>query len=115
MGYTREDIHNIVEKQREFFLSNQTLDLKFRITQLKKLRKALEDNQEKLEKALYEDLGRCDAEAYFCDIGDVIMEINECIKGFETMTDEEVNSIAILDTNDTPNIDSFVLDYMYET
>ena len=33
----------------------------------------------------------------------------------ETMTDEEVNSIAILDTNDTPNIDSFVLDYMYET
>ena len=81
MGYTREDIHNIVEKQREFFLSNQTLDLKFRITQLKKLRKALEDNQEKLEKALYEDLGRCDAEAYFCDIGDVIMEINECIKG----------------------------------
>ena len=81
MGYTREDIHNIVEKQREFFMSNQTLDLKFRKEQLKKLKNALIKNQLKLEQALHEDLGRCDAEAYFCDIGDVIMEINECIKG----------------------------------
>ncbi len=81
MGYTREDIHNIVEKQREFFMSNQTLDLKFRKEQLKKLKNALIKNTEKLEKALHEDLSRCDAEAYFCDIGDVIMEINECIKG----------------------------------
>ena len=81
MGYTREDIHNIVEKQREFFMSNKTLDLKFRKEQLKKLKNALIKNQLKLEQALHEDLGRCDAEAYFCDIGDVIMEINECIKG----------------------------------
>ena len=81
MGYTREDIHNIVEKQRDFFMSNQTLDLKFRKEQLKKLKNALIKNQLKLEQALHEDLGRCDAEAYFCDIGDVIMEINECIKG----------------------------------
>ena len=81
MGYTREDIHNIVEKQREFFMSNKTLDLKCRKEQLKKLKNALIKNQLKLEQALHEDLGRCDAEAYFCDIGDVIMEINECIKG----------------------------------
>ena len=31
--------------------------------------------------ALHEDLGRSEAEAYFCDIGDVIMEINEYIHG----------------------------------
>ena len=83
MAYTKEDIHAIVEKQREFFLTNQTLDLKFRKAQLIKLKNALIKNTEKLEKALYEDLGRCDAEAYFCDIGDVIMEINECIKGLK--------------------------------
>ena len=91
MGYTREDIHAIVEKQREFFMSNQTLDLKFRKDQLKKLKNALIKNQEKLEKALYEDLGRCDAEAYFCDIGDVIMEINECIKGLRRWAKPETH------------------------
>lgn len=83
MEYTRESIHELVLKQREFFLSNITLDVKFRILQLKRLKQALIDNSKKLEKALYEDLGRCDAEAYFCDVGDVIMEINEYIHGLK--------------------------------
>ena len=83
MEYTRESIHELVLKQRKFFMSNITLDVKFRILQLKRLRQALVDNTKKLEKALYDDLGRCDAEAYFCDIGDVIMEINEYIHGLK--------------------------------
>ncbi len=83
MSYTKEEIHSIVEKQREFFLSNQTLDIKWRKEQLVKLKEAIIKNREKLEKALYEDLGRSDVEAFFCDIGDVIMEINECIHGLK--------------------------------
>lgn len=81
MSYTKDEIHAIVERQREFFLSNQTLDIKWRKEQLAKLKEAIIKNREKLEKALYEDLGRSDVEAFFCDIGDVIMEINECIHG----------------------------------
>ena len=91
MGYTREDIHQIVEKQRKFFLTNQTLDISFRKKQLIKLKEAMIKNQEKLEKALYEDLGRSDVEAYFCDIGDVIMEINECIKGLKRWSRPETH------------------------
>ena len=91
MSYTKEDIHQIVEKQREFFLSNQTLDISFRKEQLIKLRNAISANQEALEKALYEDLGRSDAEAYFCDIGDVIMEINECIHGLKKWSKPETH------------------------
>ena len=91
MSYTKEQIHEIVEKQREFFLSGQTLSIKFRKEQLKKLKQALIDNTEKLEKALHEDLGRCDAEAYFCDIGDVIMEINECIHGLNKWSRPETH------------------------
>ena len=83
MSYTKEEIHMIVERQREFFLSNQTLDIKWRKEQLVKLKEAIIKNREKLEKALYEDLGRSDVEAFFCDIGDVIMEINECIHGLK--------------------------------
>lgn len=83
MSYTKEEIHSIVERQREFFLSNQTLDIKWRKEQLVKLKEAIINNREKLEKALYIDLGRSDVEAFFCDIGDVIMEINECIHGLK--------------------------------
>ena len=81
MAYTKEQIHDIVLKQREFFASGKTLDIKFRKEQLKKLRQAIIDNQNQLIDALHLDLGRCEAEAYFCDIGDVIMEINEYLKG----------------------------------
>ena len=83
MSYTKEEIHAIVERQREFFLSNQTLDIKWRKAQLIKLKEAIIKNREKLEKALYIDLGRSDVEAFFCDIGDVVMEINECIHGLK--------------------------------
>lgn len=91
MGYTKEMIHEIVEKQRRFFMSNKTLNLAFRKTQLKRLKEAIKNNAEKLEKALYEDLGRCDAEAYFCDVGDVIIEINECIKGLKKWAKPETH------------------------
>ena len=83
MAFTKQDIHEIVESQREFFLSGKTLDYKFRKEQLIKLREAIISHQDALIKALHEDLGRCDAEAYFCDIGDTIMEINEYLKGMK--------------------------------
>lgn len=89
MSYTREQITEIVNKQKEFFLSKQTLNVSFRIEQLKKLREAILAHQEKIEKALYEDLGRHDAEAYFCDIGSIILEINEYIKGVKKWSKPE--------------------------
>ena len=81
MAYTREDIHQIVEKQKEFFLLGETLDVKYRIQSLKKLRQSLINYEAEITKALKEDLNRSDAEAYFCDIGSVIMEINEYVHG----------------------------------
>ena len=91
MGYTKENIHDIVINQRKFFLTNQTLDIKFRKQQLKKLKDAIIKNSKKLEDALYEDLGRSDVEAYFCDIGDVIMEIDECISGLRKWAKPETH------------------------
>ena len=81
MEYTKNEIHDLVLSQREYFLSGKTLPVKFRKEQLKNLRKMILDNQKVLEEALYEDLGRSEAEAFFCDIGDTVMEINEYLKG----------------------------------
>lgn len=81
MAWTREAIHQTVEKQRAFFSGGATLDVAWRVGQLKKLRRSLIAHEREIEEALHADLGRSATEAYFCDIGDVILEINEMIRG----------------------------------
>ena len=81
MGYSQENIHEIVLKQKEFFASGKTLDVKFRKEQLRKLKKMLLDHEQEIIDALKVDLNRDPIEAYFCDIGSVVLEINEYIKG----------------------------------
>lgn len=79
MVWTQESIHDIVEKQRSYFRSNITLDVKWRKQQLKKLYNGILKHRSELEEALREDLGRSDTEAFLLDIGMVLMEIKECI------------------------------------
>ena len=81
MAYTREKVHDIVLNQRKFFRTHQTLDVNWRIEQLKTLRQAVLANQETLQAALHEDLGKSPMEAYLCDIGPTIVEINEILRG----------------------------------
>ena len=71
--YTQESIHEIILKQRQFFRSGITLDVNWRLDQLKKLKQAVIKNEEMLKQALWEDLGRSATEAYLCDIGPVIV------------------------------------------
>ncbi|MBR3037489.1 MAG: aldehyde dehydrogenase family protein [Clostridia bacterium] len=81
MAYTQETVHVIVEKQRAFFRTGATLDVNWRIEQLKKLRQAVLDHRDMLEKALYDDLRKSPVEAYLCDLGPVIVEVNEILHG----------------------------------
>ena len=81
MEYTEERIHGIVLNQRKFFRTGVTLDVKWRIEQLRKLKQAVIDHQDMLSEALHEDLGKSPAEAYLCDIGPVIVEVNEILAG----------------------------------
>ena len=81
MTYTQEYIHDVTERQRAFFRTGQTLDVSWRIEQLKKLKQAVLDRQEALQAALYEDLGKSPAEAWLCDIGPLLLEIDETLRG----------------------------------
>lgn len=96
MAYTLEKIQEIVENQRSFFRSGVTLDVKWRLQQLKKLKAAVIAREEELEKALYEDLGRSKTEAYLCDIGPVIVEINETIHGLKKWARPEKHYSGII-------------------
>ena len=79
--YSEESIRAIVESQRKFFRTGETLPVKWRIKQLKRLKEAVLAHQDELIAALREDLGRSEMEAYLCDIGPIITEVNEMISG----------------------------------
>jgi len=52
MTYTPENIQDIVAKQRSFFRSGVTLDVNWRLQQLKKLKAAVIAHEDELEMAL---------------------------------------------------------------
>lgn len=81
MNYTENDIRNIVAEQRKFFRTGTTLPVKWRLQQLKKLKAAVIAHETEFEDALAKDLGRSKVEAYLCDVGPIIVEINEMLRG----------------------------------
>ena len=68
-----------IAKHREFFATQQTKDVEFRLTQLRKLKKIILENQEKIEQALWKDLHKSPEEAYLTEISIVIGEIDNHI------------------------------------
>ena len=76
-----DDIKAIVERQREFFHTGATLDVKWRIAQLKRLRAAVKAHAGEMQEALAKDLGRSAVEAYLCDVLPIVFEIDETIRG----------------------------------
>ena len=77
---TVESINNIVRKQREYFLSNETKSIDFRLKQLKKLKHAVEKYSDDIYDALWHDLHKCKEEAFLTEISIVLNEINNHIK-----------------------------------
>ena len=81
MEYGQEEIQQVMLAQRDFFRTGQTLDVKWRIAQLKRLRRAVLSYEQEFEQALAADLGRSAVEAYLCDILPTVTEIDETIRG----------------------------------
>ena len=78
---SEDEIREIVAAQRRFFRTGATLPVKWRIQQLKRLKAAVIAHADEFTAALAEDLDRSEVEAYLCDVGPIIVEINEMISG----------------------------------
>lgn len=76
-------IDTIIQKQKNFFLSNSTKDISFRINMLKKLRKVILANEREICKALHTDLRKSYEEAYLTEISIVLSEINYHLKNIK--------------------------------
>ena len=94
--YTEEEIKAIVAAQRRFFRTGETLPVSWRIQQLKRLKQAVLDHQQELVAALCADLGRSEMEAYLCDIGPIITEVNEMISGLRRWSRPEVHFSGLM-------------------
>lgn len=94
--YTEESIREIVAAQRRFFRTGETLPIKWRIKQLKRLKEAVLAHQDELIGALREDLGRSEMEAYLCDIGPIITEVNEMIAGLRRWSRPEIHFSGLM-------------------
>ena len=72
----------LVQQQREFFRTEQTQEISFRLEQLAKLKQSIIDRQEAILQASKADLGRPAFEAYF-EIA-TLSEINLALKNLKT-------------------------------
>ena len=86
---TDSEINAILEKQRKYFLSGATLDVEFRISALKKLKKAIKENEKVLAEALRADLGKSETESYMCETGLTLSEITYMIKHVKKFSKEK--------------------------
>ena len=94
--YTEESIHSIVDSQRRFFRTGETLSIRWRIKQLKRLKAAVIEHQQEFIDALAADLGRSELEAYLCDVGPIIVEINEMIAGLRRWSRPEMHFSGLM-------------------
>ncbi|NIQ37647.1 MAG: aldehyde dehydrogenase family protein [Proteobacteria bacterium] len=74
------EIHQTIQKQRNFFSGLHTIGIDFRLQMLKRLRATIHEYEGKVVEALYDDLRKSPFEAYMTDIGFVKEELNHHLK-----------------------------------
>jgi len=74
------EIKEVILKQQDFFNSNKTKEVDFRVSQLKKFKKLLKENEDLLYEAIYEDFGKSKYETYISEMSLTYHELNLFIK-----------------------------------
>lgn len=80
---SEERIREIFEKQKAFFKTNQTKDIEFRKTQLKKFREVFIGHTDALCEALDIDLGKSRKEAEYVEIQIVVSELDYLLENID--------------------------------
>lgn len=77
---TNEQISQLLKTQREYYKSGETIPVRFRINQLKKLYDAVKRHENEINAALTADLGKSSYEGFMCETGLVLSEISYMIR-----------------------------------
>ena len=85
----QNEIHTLIERQREYFYNNATLNIDARIDALKRLRKCIQNHEKAIAAALSADLGKSDFEGYMCETGLVLSELSYMLKHIRRFAKEK--------------------------
>ena len=77
---SKDAVENIIQAHHNYFNSQQTKDLKFRIENLKRFKSAIQKFENKIAEALWKDLHKSKEEAYLTETSIVLQEIDNHIK-----------------------------------
>ncbi len=77
---TSEEIKQLINSQRNFFFSNKTQNIAFRINALQRLKSCILKYESQIHHALKVDLGKSNFESYMCETGLVLSEITYMLK-----------------------------------
>ena len=91
-----EDINLIFKNQKEFFESGKTINIDYRIKNLKKLNDIIKKNEDKILNELKKDLGKSNFEGYVTEVGILYDDINFHIKNVKKWSSEEKRKSPIV-------------------
>ena len=91
-----EDINLIFKNQKEFFESGKTINVDYRIKNLKKLNDIIKKNEDKILNELKKDLGKSSFEGYVTEVGILYDDINFHIKNVKKWSSEEKRKSPIV-------------------
>lgn len=91
-----KEIELIFHEQKEFFNSGRTKNIEYRLEILKNLKRVIKENEQIILKALKDDLGKSDFEAYATEIGIIYDEINLHIKSIKKWAKREKRNSPII-------------------
>ena len=77
---TGKELKNIIKSQRDFFNTNTTKSVEYRLQMLQRLKKIINANEEKILSALYNDLSKSKSEAYMSEVAMVYAELDEALR-----------------------------------
>ena len=79
-------LDELLQKQKDYFRTGETRDIEFRISKLKRLKKAIKIYEQKVLEALRKDLGKPEQESFFSEIGGIYASIDLFVKNLAKWT-----------------------------
>ncbi|WOV85107.1 aldehyde dehydrogenase [Sporosarcina jeotgali] len=89
MNFTSKDVETIINHQHDFYFSGATRPVEFRKEMLNRLKEAIQEHEQEIEKALYRDLRKNPFESYVTEIGFVLSSIGHVLKHLDEWMEPE--------------------------
>ena len=79
-------LDELLQRQKDYFRTGETRDIEFRISKLKRLKKAIKIYEQKVLEALRKDLGKPEQESFFSEVGGIYASIDLFVKNIAKWT-----------------------------